>query len=83
MPSSSRADCGYDAAAHAKETEFRIRRPLELLIREDLAVSGVIYRYQLNLVQVRYLAQLLSDADVVVAIQGRERFAPGMETYSS
>ncbi len=67
---------GIDAPRHAKQSELGIRRPFEFFVREDLRTGRMIDRQQLNLIDVRDLAELLSDPDIVLPVDHRERL-PG------
>ncbi len=66
---------GIDPSLDTEQAELGVRRTFELFVGEDLSASWMIDGVQLDLIEIRHLAQLFGDANFIVAVFGLKRGA--------
>ena len=70
--------CGIDSMLDAEQPELGIGRAFELFVGEDLRARRMIDREQLDLIEIRNLAQFLGHADLVTSVHFFQSAAPGI-----
>src|SRR5437016_4523976 len=70
-----------DLLLHAKQAELREGRGLEFVIGEDTLAGAMVHGYQLDFVEIRDLAQLLSDPDLIMIVLLLQRTAGNLNVF--